>query len=103
MVWYRHTGQDEADEKSFYGFCMPLKNEREILDDIGQHHITHLKITSDGLSSLPTIASKVTHLVLVIINSTTPLHRYLCLCEYMYMNTLYPYLSLLLVQDITNY
>ena len=64
-------------------------SEREILDDIGQHNITHLMISSDGLSSLPTIASKVTHLKLVDINSTTPLHRYLCLCEYMYINTLY--------------
>ena len=70
-------------------------SEREILDDIGQHHITHLKSYSDGLSSLHTIASKVTHLILEDINSTTPLHRYLCLCEYMYMNTLYLYLSLL--------
>ena len=61
---------------------MTVKSEREILDDIGQHHITHLKITGDGLSSLLTIASKVTHLELVDINSTTPLHRYLCLCEY---------------------
>ena len=74
---------------------MAFRSEREILDDIGQHNITHLKISSDGLSSLPTIASNVTHLMLVDINSTTPLHRYLCLCEYMYMNTLYLYLSLL--------
>ena len=72
---------------------MKAKSEREILDNIGQHNITHLAISSDGLLSLPTIASKVTHLKLVDINSTTPLHRYLCLCEYMYMNTLYLYLS----------
>ena len=88
-VWYRHTGQDKVDNWPFFDRYMPVMSEREILDDIGQHHITHLAISSDGLSSLHTIASKVTYLQLVDINSTTPLHRYLCLCEYMYMNTRY--------------
>ena len=84
-VWYKHTGQDEVDDWPF-GLYPTLMSEREILDDIGQHNITHLKIFSDELSLLPTIASKVTYLELMGINSTTPLHRYLCLCEYMYMN-----------------
>ena len=88
-VKYRHTGQDEVRDWFLYNHYMPAMSEREILDDIGQHHITHLAISSDGLSSLHTIASKVTYLQLVDINSTTPLHRYLCLCEYMYMNTRY--------------
>ena len=88
-VKYRHTGQYEVRNWPFSEFIMPVKSEREILDDIGQHNITHLAISSDGLSSLHTIASKVTYLQLVDINSTTPLHRYLCLCEYMYMNTRY--------------
>ena len=101
---YRHTGQDEADYWLRYLCYPPVMSEREILDDIGQHNITHLMIYSDGLSSLPTIASKVILLNLLHINSTTPLHRYLCLCEYMYINSLYLYLSLLyIVQDITNY
>ena len=94
-VKYRHTGQDEVRDWFLYNHYMPAMSEREILDDIGQHHITHLKIYSTGLSSLLTIAKKVTHLGLVDINSATPLHRYLCLCECMYMNTLYLYLYLL--------
>ena len=82
IVKYRHTGQGEVRDWFVYEHHMPAKSEREVLDDIGQHNITHLMISSDGLSSLLTIASKVTHLELVDINSTTPLHRYLCLCEY---------------------
>ena len=62
-----------------------MQSEREILATIGQHTITHLAISTDGLPSIHTIASKVTHLRLVDINSTTSLHRYLCLCKYVYI------------------
>lgn len=74
-VWYRHTNQSEVDHRDLPSLHWNSlsKSEREVLDDVGQHIITHLAISKDGLPSLSVIASKVTHLKLEDITSTTDL------------------------------
>ena len=81
-IWYRHSGQPEKDipERDRYSEYMEKKTKREVITDVGEHHITHLITTSEGLQSLHTMLSELTYLRLEYIRDLSHLKRYLLVC-----------------------
>ena len=67
---------------------MVRKTKREVITDVGEHHITHLITTSEGLQSLHTMLSELTYLRLESISDLSHLKRYLLVCLSDYVDTL---------------
>ena len=94
-IWYRHSGQPEKDipERESYSnyseyMYMEKKTKREVITDVGEHHITHLITTSEGLQSLHTMLSELTYLRLESISDSSHLKRYLLVCLSDYVDIL---------------
>ena len=57
-VWYRHTGQPQIDRIPYDASCKEV-SEAEIAGDVGDNHITHLKVYGE----IPAVdGSHITHL-----------------------------------------
>ena len=67
---------------------MEKKTKREVMTDVGEHHITHLITSSEGLQSLHTMLSELTYLRLEYISDSSHLERYLLVCLSDYVDSL---------------
>ena len=78
--WYRHSGQPEIDKLPNWRDIsdLPGQSLAEVKAEVGDNYITHAYMSlPDGLdSSLADILSKVTHLGIHEVVSSTSLHRY---------------------------
>ncbi|XP_067944839.1 uncharacterized protein [Watersipora subatra] len=58
QVWYRHSGQPEIDTIPDDCTYISIKYEREKLEDVGDHHITHMSIKTGVIPALMTPSLK---------------------------------------------
>ena len=75
-LWYRHTGEPEIDDIPVYCTFKTIRDESEIIRDIGNHSITHMYIRNGVIPSLEEVAPRLTHLKIYDITESTELQRY---------------------------
>ena len=75
-LWYRHTGEPEIEDIPDYCTFKDIKDDSEIIRDIGSHSITHMYILNGVIPSLEVVAPRLTHLKIYGITESTQLQRY---------------------------
>ena len=75
-MWYRHTGEPEIEDIPDNCTFQYIRDDSEIIRDIGNHSITHMYIRNGVIPSLEAVAPRLTHLEINSITESTELQRY---------------------------
>ena len=76
-MWYRHTGEPEIEDIPDNCTFQYIRDDSEIIRDIGSHSITHMRIENGVIPSLEAVASRLTYLVMYDITESAQLRRYI--------------------------
>ena len=85
VLWYRHTGEPEIEGIPDYCAFKDIRDNSDIIRDIGSHSITHMYIGNGVIPSLEVVAPRLTHLKIPDVTESTQLQRYVyCYCISVY-------------------